>query len=180
MNKNNSNNNLISVGKILNFHGIKGEVKIGYTKGRDELVSGLKNVFVGSFKSKSDEKRALTVSAVRFHKQHALIKFKEINTVNEAEEIKGFDIFVPKSGAEKYLEDDEYLVSDLIGLDVLDTDGALIGSVVDFAQNFGNDLLSVRDGNGKNHFVPFVKELVPSVNLKTGTIVVNDIEGLIE
>ena len=67
--------NLVSIGKILNFHGIKGEVKIGFTKGRENFIAGLKAVFVKF----SGEVITLNVDTVRFHKQFALIKFKEIN-----------------------------------------------------------------------------------------------------
>ena len=61
---------LISIGKILNFHGIKGEVKVGFTRGREDFIQNLKKVFVLI----SGEQKSLTVESVRFHKQHALIK----------------------------------------------------------------------------------------------------------
>lgn len=168
-------NNLISVAKILNFHGIKGEAKIGFTKGRENQIESLKKVFV----KKNNDFSELNVSSVRFHKHFAIIKFKEFQTVNDVEEFKGCDLYVPKEQVEETLANDEYLISDLIGMDVYDEDGSCIGTVAAIGENLANDLLSVKDANGKEHLVPFVKEIVPVVDLKGRKVVINNIEGLI-
>ena len=66
-------NDFISIVKILNFHGINGELKVGFTKGKEEQISNLKEVFLlinGEYKS-------FKVSSVRFHKQFAIMKLKE-------------------------------------------------------------------------------------------------------
>lgn len=167
--------NLLSVAKILNFHGIKGEAKLGYTKGREKQIESLQKVFV----LKNGEYKELNVSSVRFHKHFAIVKFKEFSTVNDVEEYKGCDIYLSKDAVEETLDNDEYLINDLIGMDVYDEDGACVGRVVAIGENLANDLLSVRDNNDKEHLVPFVKELVPVVDLKNKRIVVNNIEGLI-
>lgn len=167
---------LISIGKILNFHGIKGEVKLGYTKGKETQIQNLKTVYI--LKDGKDE--VLTVESVRFHKQHALVKFKEINSINEVEEIKGKEVRILKKVAEDFLTNDEFLVSDLIGMKVLNSDEELIGTVDEVGSNGASEILEIKDANGKKHLVPFVKQLVPFVDLKTKTIVINDIEGLIE
>ena len=167
--------NLISIAKILNFHGIKGEAKIGFTKGRENQIEALKKVF-----AKKDGKYfELNVSSVRFHKHFAIIKFKEFQTVNDVEEFKGCDLFLSKEEVEENLANDEYLISDLIGMDVYDEDGSCVGTITAIGENLANDLLSVKDGNGKEHLVPFVKEIVPVVDLKGRKVVINNIEGLI-
>lgn len=167
---------LISIGKILNFHGIKGEVKVGYTAGREDLVKSLKSVFV----SVSDERKLLTVESVRFHKQFALIKFKEINSVNDAEIYKGKDISVYRSEISKFLSENEYLISDLIGKVVYSSDDEKIGVISDVGSNNAGELLQIKDYNGNLHLVPFVKEIVPVVDIEKGYIVINNIKGLIE
>ena len=167
--------NLLSIAKILNFHGIKGEAKLGFTKGRERQIESLDVVFV----LKNGQYKELNVTAVRFHKHFAIVKFKEFSTVNDVEEFKGCDIFLSKEKVEENLERDEYLINDLIGMDVYDEDGCCVGSVVAIGENLANDLLSVRDSNGKEHLVPFVKELVPVVDLKNKKVVINNIEGLI-
>ena len=169
------NEELISIAKILNFHGIKGEAKIGFSKGKEEQTENLKKVFV----LKNGEYRELNVTSVRFHKQFAIIKFKEFLTVNDVEEYKGCDLYLPKSEVEENLDNDEYLISDLTGMSVYDEDGACIGEISAVGENSANNILSVKDNNGKEHLVPFVKELVPVVDLKNKKIVINNIEGLI-
>ena len=167
--------NLISIAKILNFHGIKGEAKLGFTKGRENQIESLKKVFA----KKENEFVELNVSSVRFHKHFAIVKFKEFKTVNDVEEFKGCDLYLSKEEVEENLSDDEYLITDLIGMDVYDEDGSCVGVISAIGENLANDLLSVKDANGKEHLVPFVKELVPVVDLKAKRVVVNNIEGLI-
>ncbi len=167
--------NLISIAKILNFHGIKGEAKVGFTKGKENQIQSLKIVFV----KKNNSFKKLNVQSVRFHKHFAIIKFKEFLTVNDVEEFKGCDLYLTKEEVEENLAQDEYLINDLINMDVYDEDGCLLGSVAAVGENLANDILSVRDNNGKEHLVPFVKEIVPVVDLINKRIVINNIEGLI-
>ncbi len=169
------NDDLISVAKILNFHGIKGEAKLGFSKGRENQTASLSRVFV----KKNNQYKELNVSYVRFHKHFAIVKFKEFETVNDVEDFKGCDIFLPKTEVEENLDNDEYLISDLIGIEVYDEDGCCLGEVSQIGENAANNILSVKDNNGKEHLVPFVKDLVPVVDLKNKKIVVNNIEGLI-
>lgn len=167
--------NLLSIAKILNFHGIKGEAKVGFSKGRENQIEALKKVFV----KKNDEYTELTVSSVRFHKQFAIIKFKEFVTVNDVEEFKGCDLYLSKEKVEETLDNDEYLIVDLIGMDVFDEDGSCVGKVVQVGDNLATNLLAIQDGNGRTHLVPFVKALVPVVDMVNKKVVINNIEGLI-
>ena len=168
--------NLVSIGKILNFHGIKGEVKIGFTKGRENFIAGLKAVFVKF----SGEVITLNVDTVRFHKQFALIKFKEINSINDAEMYKGLDVFADRADIAGNLEEDEYLISDLIGMSVYSSDDEKIGTVEEVGNNNAGEILRIKDGVGNFHLIPFVKDLVPVVDLTNNMIVINNIRGLIE
>ena len=169
------NSDLLSIAKILNFHGIKGEAKLGFSKGREAQIEVLKKVFV----KKDNEYIELNVTSVRFHKHFAIIKFKEFNNINEVEIYKGCDIYLSKNEVEKSLENDEYLISDLIGMEVFDEDGSAIGVISAVGENLANNLISVKDANNKEHLVPFVKELVPVVDIRNKRVVVNNIEGLI-
>ena len=167
--------NYISIGKITNFFGIKGEAKLGFTKGREAQIESLKKVYA----KKDGQFSELNVSSVRFHKHFAIVKFKEFQTVNDVEEFKGCDLYITKEEVEENLANDEYLISDLIGMDVYDEDGSCVGTITAIGENLANDLLSVKDANGREHLVPFVKEIVPVVDLKGRKVVINNIEGLI-
>ncbi len=64
-------------------------------------------------------------------------------------------------------------------MEVYDTDDCNLGTITAVGENLANDILSVKDNNGKEHLVPFVKEIVPVVDLKNKRVVVNNIAGLI-
>lgn len=167
--------NLISIAKILNFHGIKGEAKLGFSKGKEKQIASIEKVFI----LKDKNYKELNVLSVRFHKHFAIVKFAEFKTVNDVEEYKGCDIYLDKEKVEEFLDSDEFLISDLIGMDVFDEDGCLLGNITAIGENLANNLLSVKDNNGREHLVPFVKELVPVVDLNNNRVVINNIEGLI-
>lgn len=166
---------LISIGKILNFHGIKGEVKLGYTKGKEEQLRGLSKVFA----KKEDENISLTIEAIRFNKGFAIVKFEEINSINEVMELKGAILYIGKDIVFNDLQEDEFLASDLKGLEVFDTDGVRLGVVTGVSENGATDLLNVKIRDNSSHLVPFVKELVPSVDIANKKIIVKNIDGLI-
>lgn len=112
-------NRLISIGKIVNFHGIKGEVKMGFTAGNERLIKSLKTVYL----FQNDRKFPLEVEYVRFHKNFALVKFKGLDSINDVTDYKGLLVHVYEEVVKAALEQDEYLISDLTGMDVFDTEG---------------------------------------------------------
>lgn len=170
------NNNYISIAKILNFHGIKGEVKLGFSKGRENFISSVKTVYL----LVDGEYRELHISSLRFHKQHAIVKFKEFDNINDVTQFKGLDLYVDETTVKDTLEDDEFLISDLYDLKVYDTDDCEIGVVEEVRDNPANYILMVKASNEKTYMVPFVKDLVPVVDIKNKKLVVNNIEGLID
>ena len=166
----------VSVGKIINFHGINGEVKVGYTKGKEHQLLGEKSFFIKI----DNEYKKLNIAKIRFHKNAALIKFEEINSINDAVEYKGCAIYTPLENLRKNLEEDEFLVDDLVGKNVYNLKEEYIGKIFCINKQGSSDLLSIKNDNGKEFFVPFVKELVPVVDLAQNKIYINAIEGLIE
>ncbi|MDD3435522.1 MAG: ribosome maturation factor RimM [Candidatus Gastranaerophilales bacterium] len=166
----------ISVGKILNFHGIQGEAKVGFSKNWQDFLKTLKSVYI---KHNSDYIR-FEITGVRFNKTFALIKFKGINSINDLMPYKGCLIFVEETVIRESLGEDEFLIDELTGLEVVDLEGNSIGIVIGVSNNGVNDLISVRSKTKKISLVPFVKELVPKVDIKNKQITVNNIKGLIE
>lgn len=165
---------LISIGKILNFHGIQGEVKMGFTSGNESLIKTLKEVYIYI----NNNKVVLSVDNVRFHKNFAIIKFNQINSVNDVMDIKGLLVHIPTDLLKSKLQKDEFLISDLVGLDAFDDEGNKIGVVCDLGENRATDLIQIRKADGLTFLVPFVKELVPVVDIENKKIVINMIEGI--
>lgn len=167
-------NNFVSIGKILNFHGVQGEAKLGYSRDREDFLSQLRDVFV----EVDGEYVKLEVSRIRFTPKAGIIKFKGIDTLNDILGYKGKLIFVTEDTARSFLEEDEFLIDELVGLDVFDGDKK-VGAVVGVSNNGANDLLSVKNLDKKVCLVPFVKAIVLSVDIKNRKIQINNLEGLL-
>lgn len=165
---------LVSIGKIVNFHGIKGEVKMGFTSGKERLIKSLRTVFIFL----NDKKEAFDVESVRFHKNFAIVKLKNINSIDDVMKIKGSLVHVNEETIKNSLETDEFLINDLIGLDAFDTEGNKIGTVSAMGDNSASDLLEIKKQNGLKFLVPFVKEWIPLVDLTNKKIVVKMLEGI--
>lgn len=168
-------NNFISVGKILNFHGVQGEAKLGYSKNREEFISKLNQVYV----LVENDYKVLEITRVRFTPKCGIIKFKGINTLNEILPYKNQLLYVPEETAREFLEEDEFLIDELTGLDVYDGEKK-VGAVVGVSNNGASDLLSVKTLSKKICLVPFVKAIVLSVDIKNRRIQINNLEGLLE
>ena len=80
----------ISVGKILNFHGIQGEAKVGFSKNQQDFFLSLEKVFV---KVDNDYKK-LKITRSRLNKTFAIVKFEGINSINDLISLKGCLLFV--------------------------------------------------------------------------------------
>jgi len=167
-------NNFISVGKILNFHGVQGEAKLGYSKNREDFLSELKQVYV----QVGEEYLPLEIVRLRFTPKCGIVKFKGINTINDILEYKNKLIFVEETTAREHLEEDEFLIDELVGLDVYDGDNK-VGAVVGVSNNGASDLLSVKTATKNVCLIPFVKAIVLSVDIKNRRIQINNIEGLL-
>lgn len=165
---------LVSIGKILNFHGIKGEVKMGFSAGKEDLIKNLKQVFV----FQDDRKQTYDIVSVRFHKNFAIVKFKQINSIDDVMMVKGLLVHVTEDSLKSNLRTDEYLISDLTGLVVYDTDGQKVGHVTNVGENGASNLIEIQKENGLKFLVPFVKDLVPVVDISGNRIVVNMIDGI--
>ncbi len=167
---------LLSVGKILNFQGLKGEVKVGFTEGNENLFFKDREIYA----EKNSQIRKLEIEKVRFHKKIALIKFKEINSIDEAIDIKGSLLKLPKDELAKELEEDEFYISDLVGIEAYDIEGNYLGVISGSVNIKHQDTLFIKTEENKEYLVPFTKELVPDINLKERKVIINKIEGLFE
>ncbi|MBD9223459.1 16S rRNA processing protein RimM [bacterium] len=168
-------NSFVSVGKVLNFHGVQGEAKLGYTKNREDFLANLKEVYI----QQNGEYKLLEIERIRFTPKCGIIKFKGIDSLNDILEYKNQLLFVDESTVREFLEEDEFLIDELVGLDVYDGEKK-VGAVVGVSNNGASDLLSIKTLSKKISLVPFVKAIVLSVDIKARKIQINNIEGLLE
>ena len=167
-------NNFVSIGKILNFHGVQGEAKFGYSKNREDFLSELKEVYV-----QTDEGYiSLEITRIRFTPKCGIIKFKGIDALNDILQYKNKILFVEEKTAREHLDEDEFLIDELVGLDVYDGNKK-VGAIVGVSNNGASDLLSVKTLSKNVYLIPFVKAIVLSVDIKNRKIQINNIEGLL-
>ena len=120
----------------------------------------------------------LRVSAVRPHREGYLVAFGGVETRNEAEALVGR--YLPRErDALEPRGADEVFYHELLGSDVVTTEGRLLGKVVEVYEMQPSDLLEVRGTDGQ-YMIPFRKEVVVEVDIDAGRLVVDPPEGLLD
>jgi 16S rRNA processing protein RimM len=162
---------LVMVAQVGAPHGVQGEFKL--LSFMDDPVSVLEHSPLLSAKGEP----ALNVTAAREHKGQLLVRAKEVPDRTAAEKLNGLKLYIERADLPAITDEDDYYITDLIGLEVVDQAGQPVGKVVN-VDNFGaGDLLDVRPLEGANFYVPFTIANVPEVRLSEGRIVV-DLNGL--
>lgn len=162
------------VGKIINSHGIKGEVKVYPLTHDIERFSTLKIGYLG------EEKLKVQIQNVKYHKGIVILKFKEFDDINQILKFKDMDIFVDEAN-KIVLPKDHYFIYDLIDCQVFDMAGKSLGYVSNVIQAASNDVYVVSDiPNNKEYLIPVVKQFVKQVDIENKRIVIDPIEGMIE
>ena len=164
----------LEIGQIINTFGIKGEVKVFPLTDDIKRFDDLETVYVKTKK----ESQLYNIESIKYHKNFVLIKFKEINTVEQAETLRNSYLEVDREQAIP-LNEGEYFIADLIGLEVYSDEGKLIGKVDDIYNTGANDIYVVKDELGKQILLPGIKDVIKNVDLEKGQIIVHLIPGLI-
>ena len=159
----------IYVGKIVNTHGLKGEIRIlSDFEYKDKVFVPGMTIYIGRKKEKEE------IVTYRHHKNFEMITMKGYTDIDEVLRYKGLYVYVLKEDLN--LKDDEYLDSDYIDLDVL-VDGNIIGKVKDIKDS-GNNKLLVIDKDSKDVLIPLQKEFVKEINIKDNYVVIEPIKGM--
>jgi 16S rRNA processing protein RimM len=122
---------------------------------------------------------ALDVEEVWFHGDRVIFKFQGIDSISDAEPLAGADVCIPKE-ERLPLEEGEFYHTDLIGCEVVDGAGRVLGRVENFQESGGPALLAVRRENGKELLIPFVKAFCRTIDVERRRIEVELPEGLEE
>ncbi len=160
----------IKVGKIVSAVGIRGEVKVYPYTDYLERFEELEGVYAAE--------EWLEIEKVRYQKNMVIIKFETVDDRNAAEGMRDRFLTIDREDLRE-LEEDEYFIFDLIGLEAQDTGGKRLGVVSDVIQNTAQDLYEIKTDRGKKHLIPAVREFVPEIDIDRGIMVINPIEGLL-
>ena len=164
----------LEVGQIVNTFGIKGFVKIYPYVDDISRFDDLKYVYVKNKKFENE----LQIEEVKYQKNMVLVKFKGIETVEQAEKLKNSILEINRKDAIP-LEEGQYFIADLLGLDVFLDTGEKLGILEDIYNTGSSDIYVVKNELGKQFLLPYIDEVIKEINLEKERITVHIIEGLI-
>ncbi|MCH4280155.1 ribosome maturation factor RimM [Mediterraneibacter sp. NSJ-151] len=164
---------LLQVGVIASTHGVRGEVKVFPTTDDPQRFKSLKNVILDTGK----EQIPLEIQGVKFFKQFVILKFKGIDNINDIERYKRRSLFVTREDAVE-LEEDEYYIADLIGMDVI-TDEGEEGKLVDVIETGANEVYVVEFDKYGEVLIPAIHDCILDVDIEAMSMKVHLLEGLV-
>lgn len=165
--------NQLEVGKIINTHGLRGEVKVVTWTDYPEVFEEIEFLYV--HKKTGDER--LDIKNIKYQKNNIIVKFSQINDIDEAEKYKNMVLYVDREQLPPLPEGMNYIV-DLIGLEVYNEENEKIGVIADVFNTGANDIYDVKRDGKKNLLLPVIDECVKEVDIENGRVVVNVMEGL--
>ena len=155
------NNDYVCVGKIVNTHGIKGELRIlSDFELKNKVFKKDVKLYIGP------EKKEFIITGYRHHKMFDMVTFAGITNINEVLSLKGLFVYVKRDILD--IANDSYILSDLIGLDVYDKDKK-IGTVKDYYLDKGNTLLDIV--GQKEFYIPLKSHYIKNVDTKNKKII---------
>lgn len=157
-------NNYVCIGKIVNTHGIKGELRIlSDFEYKDKVFKKGISLFVGPLK------KEYFINSYRHHKIFDMVTFVDYNNINDVLDLKGLLVYVNRSILE--ITEEDYLLTDLIGMEVYDKD-KLLGVVKDYYLDNGNTLLEIT--GPKVFYIPLKSNYIEKVDTKNKKIITNN------
>ncbi len=166
---------MLRVGVISSTHGVRGEVKVYPTTDDPERFLDLDEVTLDAGR----EQIVLEIQNVKFFKNMVILKFKGYDNINDIEKYKGRDLLIRRDQAVE-LDEDEYFVTDLIGLNVVAEDGTVLGELKEVMPTGANDVYIVQQENGKELLLPAIKDCILDVDLEQGIMKIHVMDGLLD
>ncbi|MGX1982725.1 16S rRNA processing protein RimM [Thermolongibacillus altinsuensis] len=167
-----------NVGKIVNTHGIRGEVRvISRTDFANERYKVGNTLYI--FMENADAPIEVKVARHRVHKSFDLLTFEGYDNINLVEKFKGAMIKIPESQLQP-LNEGEYYFHEIIGCTVITEEGEIIGQVKEILTPGANDVWVVKRKNGKDVLIPYIDDIVKAVDVPEKKITIHPMEGLLE
>ncbi len=157
----------LNIGKLVNTHGIKGEVRlISSFKYKDKVFIPNFKVYIGN------KKEEFEIERYRKHKNFDMLIFKGIDNINFVEYLKGSFVYINKDDLK--LDKNTYLAVDLIGFNVIINDKK-VGVINNVLETPANEVLTLDNGV----MIPYVKAFIKNIDINNKKVFVNDVKGLI-
>lgn len=163
--------NRLEVGKIVNTHGLRGEVKVVSWTDYPEVFEDIEKVY-----SESSGER-LDIRNIKYQKNNLIIKFAQIDSIEAAEKYKNTVLLADREDL-GVLEDGVYYIADLIGCKVITDDERIIGNISDVINTGSNDIYEVSREGMKKLLIPVIDDVIKNVDIDNKIVTVHLIDGL--
>lgn len=168
--------NWFNVGKIVNTHGVRGEVRvISSTDFPEERYAAGSTLYL--FLGSDQEPIPLTVKTHRKHKNFDLLSFDGYENINDVEQWKNAILKI-KEDQLTDLPEGEYYFYEIIGCRVITLEGEEIGTVKEILTPGANDVWVI-DTDGKDILIPYIPDIVKEVSVEEKKIIIDPMEGLL-
>ncbi len=159
----------IEFGKIVNTHGLKGEVKVYSYTDNEKKILKLKKVYIRGKEYK--------VESMRLQKQMFLMKLQGIDDIDQTKFLMNEMCFREVEKNESN-DDEGYFIKDLVGMEVIDEDGNTIGTLKEVFRTGANDVYEVVDSSNKSIYLPAIEKVIKNIDISTHKMTVRLMEGL--
>jgi len=166
---------LFEIGKIVNTHGVKGEVRVVRITDFPERFNPGNTIYI----KKQAGLTPLTIKSYRTHKQFDLLQFEGYETVDDVQSLIKHMLYIKKRQLTP-LPEGEYYYYEIIGCDVMTTDGESIGIVDHILAPGANDVWVVKRPNGQEALIPYIDDVVKHVDVDQKIITIELMEGLLD
>lgn len=160
----------LEAGKIVNTHGIKGEVKIMPYTDVPELLCEFDRLFL--------DRKEIFIERSRVAKNMVIAKIEGVDTPEQAEKLRNKILYMHRDDLE--LDDDTYFIQDLIGMEVKDAEtGVIYGKIADVMQTGANDVYVIK-GTEREYLIPAIADVVISTDIEANIMTIKVLEGLFD
>jgi 16S rRNA processing protein RimM len=167
-----------NVGKIVNTHGVRGEVRvISKTDFAEERYVPGNTLYI--FKEGSDIPIEVVIDSHRVHKNFDLLTFEGMPSIQNVEQFKGALLKVDENQLSE-LDEGEYYFHEIIGCQVYTDQGEEIGTIREILATGANDVWVVKRKEGKDLLIPYIEEIVTEINIDEKKVIITPMEGLLD
>ncbi len=159
----------ITIGKILAPRGTKGKLKVAVATDFPQRFAPSSKVYIN--------RQPMTIDSTEWHKGKAIIKFNTIDSIEDAEKLQGQLVEIHHSQLH-HLPEGQYYHFQLIGLEVWTSQGELLGNITEILTTPSNDNYVVSGTKGEI-LIPAIEDVIKSIDLNKGCLVIEPIEGLL-
>jgi 16S rRNA processing protein RimM len=166
-------NEWIEAGLVVRPHGVRGEVIAEFA---GDLGGLAVEALLLRLEGPSGTERRLEIERSRDHKGRKIVKFRDVDTVEQAEALRGCSIWMSRAQIGP-LDEGRWFVQDILGIEVFTEEGESLGTLADVMHMPANDVYVVR-GAGREILLPVIDQVVLKVDLAAGRMVVRLMEGM--